>query len=39
MVMLLAVATIGLWGAIATIECVGRDGYRRVPTDPSPDRR
>jgi len=28
---LLALGGLALWGIIATIECVSRDGYRQVP--------
>jgi hypothetical protein len=30
--MLIALAALGIWGLIATIELVARDGYGRVPT-------
>jgi hypothetical protein len=29
---LLSLAAIALWGSLATIVVVARDGYRRVPT-------
>jgi hypothetical protein len=31
---LIALAALSLWAAIATIELVARDGYGRVPTMP-----
>ncbi len=33
--MLLSLASISLWGAIATIAAVAVDGYRAVPVDPN----
>jgi len=32
MIMLVALAALSLWGAIATVELVARDGYGRIPT-------
>ncbi|WP_197491869.1 hypothetical protein [Microbacterium sp. H83] len=33
MILLIALLTLGLWAAIATVVELRRDGYRRVPTD------
>lgn len=35
MTVLLAVAALGAWAIIATLELVARDGYGRVPTRPA----
>ncbi len=32
MTILIALAALSLWGIIATIELVSRDGYGRIPT-------
>lgn len=34
MILIILIAAIALWGVIATIVDVHRDGYRRTPTDP-----
>ena len=39
MIIVVAVAALSLWAAIATVETVLRDGYRAVPFDPTYDSR
>lgn len=35
MFIVIIIAALALWGLIATIVEIRRDGYRRTPTDPS----
>lgn len=37
MITLVAVAAVSLWGVIATVETVSRDGYRALPFDANYD--
>ncbi|MEJ1090473.1 hypothetical protein [Microbacterium istanbulense] len=34
MFIVIAIAALSLWGLVATVIELRRDGYRRVPTDP-----
>lgn len=35
MVIVIILAALGIWGAVATLVELRRDGYRAVPTDPN----